>query len=133
MKVSKINIFFRKLGEAQIRWRWLCLAVLFAVTIVCLSGMRKFRSESNNQDWIVNGSDIQVNSDHFKEIFGNDEYVLVLVQAEDVFAHDLLSMISRLGDKLESQVPFADKVTSLTTVSIPIGTEGVLSCRSFSR
>ncbi|MBB5225394.1 hypothetical protein DYE50_03990 [Treponema ruminis] len=130
MKVSKINIFFRRLGEAQIRWRWLCLAVLFAVTIVCLSGMRKFRSESNNQDWIVNGSDIQVNSDHFKEIFGNDEYVLVLVQAEDVFAHDLLSMISRLGDKLESQVPFADKVTSLTTVSIPIGTEGGLEVKS---
>lgn len=130
MKVSKINIFFRKLGEAQIRWRWLCLAVLLTVTIVCLSGMRKFRSESNNQDWIVNGSDIQVNSDHFKEIFGNDEYVLVLVQAEDVFAHDVLSMINTLGDKLESQVPFADKVTSLTTVSIPIGTEGGLEVKS---
>ncbi|MBP5748563.1 MAG: hypothetical protein J6W63_09410, partial [Treponema sp.] len=61
MKVSKINIFFRKLGEAQIRYRWLCLALLFVVTLVCLSGMRKFRSESNNQDWIVNGSEIQLN------------------------------------------------------------------------
>ncbi len=130
MKVSKINIFFRKIGEAQIRWRWLCLAVLFVVTVVCLSGMRKFRSESNNQDWIVNGSDIQINSDHFKEIFGNDEYVLVLVQAEDVFAHDVLSMINTLGDKLESQVPFADKVTSLTTVSIPIGNDGGLEVKS---
>ena len=130
MKVSKINIFFRKIGEAQIRWRWLCLAVLFVVTVVCISGMRKFRSESNNQDWIVNGSDIQINSDHFKEIFGNDEYVLVLVQAEDVFAHDVLSMINTLGDKLESQVPFADKVTSLTTVSIPIGNDGGLEVKS---
>ncbi|MBQ9627176.1 MAG: hypothetical protein IJR40_08385, partial [Treponema sp.] len=130
MKVSKINAFFRKVGQAQIKHRWLCLLALLAWTLVCLSGMRKFRSESNNNDWIVNGSEIQVNSDHFKDIFGNDQYVLVLVQADDVFAPDVLKMIDRLGDRLESEVPFAEKVTSLTTVSIPIGVEGGLEVKS---
>ena len=129
MKVSKINAFFRKVGEWQIKRRWLCLFALLAWTLVCLSGMRKFRSESNNNDWIVNGSEIQVNSDRFKDIFGNDQYVLVLVQADDVFAPEVLNMIDRLGDRLESEVPFAEKVTSLTTVSIPIGVEGGLGIR----
>lgn len=123
MKVSKINKFFRRIGEAQIKHRKLCLIILLAVTLVCLSGMRNFRSESSNSDWIVNGSEIKKNSDHFKEVFGNDQYVLVLVQADDVFAPDVLNMIDRLGERLESEVPFADKVTSLTTVSIPIGDE----------
>lgn len=123
MKVSKINKFFRRVGEAQIKHRKLCLIILFAVTLVCLSGMRNFRSESSNSDWIVNGSEIKKNSDHFKEVFGNDQYVLVLVQADDVFAPDVLNMIDRLGERLEAEVPFADKVTSLTTVSIPIGDE----------
>lgn len=123
MKVSKINKFFRRIGEAQIKHRKLCLIILFAVTLVCLSGMRNFRSESSNSDWIVNGSEIKKNSDHFKEVFGNDQYVLVLVQADDVFAPDVLNMIDRLGERLESEVPYADKVTSLTTVSIPIGDE----------
>ena len=123
MKVSRINKFFRRIGEAQIKHRKLCLIILFAVTLVCLSGMRNFRSESSNSDWIVNGSEIKKNSDHFKEVFGNDQYVLVLVQADDVFAPDVLNMIDRLGERLETEVPFADKVTSLTTVSIPIGDE----------
>lgn len=123
MKVSKINKFFRRIGEAQIKHRKLCLIILLAVTLVCLSGMRNFRSESSNSDWIVNGSEIKKNSDHFKEVFGNDQYVLVLVQADDVFTPDVLNMIDRLGERLESEVPFADKVTSLTTVSIPIGDE----------
>jgi predicted RND superfamily exporter protein len=123
MKISKINSFFRKIGEWQIKHRWLCLIILFAVTLVCLSGMRNFHSESSNSDWIVNGSEIKKNSYHFKEVFGNDQYVLVLVQADDVFAPDVLNMIDRLGERLESEVPFADKVTSLTTVSIPIGDE----------
>ena len=69
MKVSKINKFFRKVGEAQIKHRKLCLIILFAVTLICLSGMRNFRSESSNSDWIVNGSEIKKNSDHFKEVF----------------------------------------------------------------
>ncbi len=123
MKVSKINKFFRRIGEAQIKHRKLCLIILFAVTLICLSGMRNFHSESSNSDWIVNGSEIKKNSDHFKEVFGNDQYVLVLVQADDVFAPDVLNMIDRLGERLETEVPFADKVTSLTTVSIPIGDE----------
>jgi len=123
MKVSKINKFFRRIGEAQIKHRKLCLIILFAVTLICLSGMRNFRSESSNSDWIVNGSEIKKNSDHFKEVFGNDQYVLVLVQADDVFAPDVLNMIDHLGERLETEVPFADKVTSLTTVSIPIGDE----------
>ncbi len=59
MKVSKINSFFRKIGEAQIKHRWICLIVLLAVTLFCLSGMKNFRSESTNEDWIVNGSEIQ--------------------------------------------------------------------------
>ncbi len=123
MKISKINNFFRKIGEGQIKHRWLCLIILFVWTAICLSGMRNFRSESSNSDWIVNGSEIKKNSDHFKDVFGNDQYVLVLIQADDVFAPDVLNMIDRLGEKLEQDVPFADKVTSLTTVSIPIGDE----------
>ncbi|MBR4179320.1 MAG: MMPL family transporter [Treponema sp.] len=123
MKISKINNFFKKIGERQIKHRWLWLIILLVWTAVCLSGMRNFRTESSNSDWIVNGSEIKKNSDHFKEVFGNDQYVLVLVQAEDVFAPDVLNMIDRLGDRLETEVPFADKVTSLTTISIPIGDE----------
>ena len=57
--------------------------------------------KGSNSDWIVNGSEIKKNSDHFKEVFGNDQHVLVLVQADDVFAPDVLNMIDRLGERLE--------------------------------
>lgn len=130
MKVSKINTFFRKIGEGQIKHRKLCIAILLIWTLICLSGMRNFRTESTNSDWIVNGSEVQVNSDHFKEMFGNDQYVLVLVQADDVFTPEVLNMIDRLGDRLETEVPFADKVTSLTNITVPIGVDDGLDVRS---
>ena len=63
-------------------------------------------------------------------MFGNDQYVLVLVQADDVFSPKVLNMIETLGDKLETEVPFADKVTSLTNISVPIGVEDGLYVKS---
>ena len=42
MKVSKINTFFRKVGEGQIKHRKLCIAILLIWTLICLSGMRNF-------------------------------------------------------------------------------------------
>lgn len=120
MKVSKINTFFRKIGEGQIKHRKLCIAILLIWTLICLSGMRNFRSESTNSDWIVNGSEIQQNSDHFKEMFGNDQYVLVLVQVEDVFAPDLLKMevnmdyLKFMGNK----VPFVQRIEKILQTKI---------------
>lgn len=75
MKVSKINKFFRKVGEWQVKHRWLCLFALLAWTLVCLSGMRNFRSESNNNDWIVNGSEDVVKVGHAAEkVIMSDEF-----------------------------------------------------------
>ncbi len=130
MKVSQINAFFHKVGEFQIKHRWLLLALILAFTLVCLSGMKNFRTESNNNDWIVNGSEIKENSDHFKDIFGNDQYVLVLVESQDIFDYEVLSMIEKLGERLETEVPFAEKITSITTVSIPTGIDGGLEVKS---
>ena len=45
MKVSKINTFFRKIGEGQIKHRKPCIAILLIWTLICLSGMRNFRSD----------------------------------------------------------------------------------------
>jgi len=46
---------------------------------------------------------------------------MVLVRANDVFAPEVLSAIDRLSKRLENEVPYADRVVSLThNLSIPI-------------
>ena len=78
MKVSKINLFFRKLGESQIKHRKLCLIILIAWTLICLSGMRNFHSESSNSDWIVNGSETVEMAKGEVCVFRNNNYATAM-------------------------------------------------------
>lgn len=130
MKVSSINKFFEKAGVWQLRFRWRILAALCALSLVCLAGLPKFKMASDDEAWFENWEQVKVDSDQFKEIFGSDDAIMVMVRADDVFKPEVLQGIERLGKRLEQEVPYADEVTSLMTAEIPIGTEDSIEIKN---
>ena len=130
MKVTYINKIFAKLGAWQIRFRWAILAVICAVSVVCLTGLPKLTMANNEEDWFEDWEQVKVDSDHFKDIFGSDDSIMVLVQADDVFAPRVLAAIERLGERLENEVPYADEATSIMNIKIPVGTEDAIDIRN---
>lgn len=85
--------------------------------------MPRFKAEDDEDQWITNSKEQKAANDRFKELFGNTDAVAVLVEADDVFAPEVLDAIDRLGKRLEAEVPFADEVTSLMRLSVSQGTE----------
>ncbi|MEE3411660.1 MAG: MMPL family transporter [Treponema sp.] len=130
MKVSSINKFFEKVGVWQLRFRWRILAVLCALSVICLAGLPKFKMASDDEAWFEDWEQVKVDSDQFKEIFGSDDAIMVMVRADDVFKPEVLQGIERLGKRLEQEVPYADEVTSLMTAEIPIGTEDSIEIKN---
>ncbi|MBR1405240.1 MAG: MMPL family transporter [Treponema sp.] len=130
MKVTYINKIFAKLGAWQIRFRWAILFVICAVSVVCLTGLPKLTMANNEEDWFEDWEQVKVDSDHFKDIFGSDDSIMVLVQADDVFAPRVLAAIERLGERLENEVPYADEATSIMNIKIPVGTEDAIDIRN---
>ncbi len=130
MKVSSINKFFEKAGAWQLRFRWRILAILCAVSALCLAGLPKFKMASDDEAWFEDWEQVKVDSDQFKEIFGSDDAIMVMVRADDVFKPEVLQGIERLGKRLEQEVPYADEVTSLMTAEIPIGTEDSIEIKN---
>ena len=130
MKVSSINKFFEKAGAWQLRFRWRILAALCALSVVCLAGLPKFKMASDDEAWFEDWEQVKVDSDQFKEIFGSDDAIMVMVRANDVFKPEVLQGIERLGKRLEQEVPYADEVTSLMTAEIPIGTEDSIEIKN---
>ncbi len=123
MKVSSINKFFARFGEFQIRNRRWFLMILVLVSAFCMAGLPRLRLENNEDEWLDNGEQVRIDQNRFEDIFGNDDSVMVLVQADDVFDPEVLDAIDRLGKRLEMEVPFADEVTSLTTAEIARGVD----------
>ncbi|WP_319559341.1 MMPL family transporter [Marispirochaeta sp.] len=104
------------LGSFIVRYR-IALAVLFiGLSLLAGLGIQKITMTSSITEWFSEGSSVSTDRDRFENEFKKGERVALLVTGEDVFSHDMLNMIDRLGERLVKNVPFADRVESITTV-----------------
>ena len=118
MKLENINRRFIQFASFQIKYRWFFIAGIAVLTLIGLAGLPKMTTSDNMDEWFNEFDAIQVNTDRFEALFGNEDQVLVLVEAEDVFAPEVLTMIQDLGSELLEKVPYAKALRSLTDVSV---------------
>lgn len=126
MNVARLNQFFGKIGRFQLRHRLKILITLIVVTVICSSGLSEFALNTGEEGWFGNSDDITLNTKKYEEIFGNLNGVGVLVvkQGEgDVFSEEMLKVIDRIGTRMKDEIPFADRLTSIINVDIPVGNE----------
>ena len=123
MNIASINRFFAKLGKAQIKHRFLILGIFAVLTAVLGSGLTKLKISGNSDGWYGDSDQIKIDKRHYNEIFGNTDGIAVLVTADDVFAPEVLRAIDEISSRMEKECPFADRVTSLTRMDVPRGTE----------
>lgn len=122
-KLERINLGFRKLGELIVRFRWMVIASILVVTGIALWGMTLIKVDTSNDNWFFDNDALKIATNEFNEIFGNSGYPAILVEAEDVFAPEILQMIRELGGEMMDKVPFADEIYSLTEAELTLGTE----------
>ena len=123
MKVTKINDWFEKLGRFEVKHRWGFIIGLAVVTIICCLGLPRLKLDNGEEDWFDNWEATKINQDHFESIFGSTDTLMAHIKAKNVFDPEVLQMIDDLGDELLNNVPYADSITSLMELSIPVGTE----------
>lgn len=121
MQVSRVNKAFARLGRFQIKFRWLILLATILVTLAACLGLPQLQMTSSEEEWFDDWDKVKIDQAHFNNVFGSDDGYMVMVRANDVFAPEVLSAIDRLSKRLENEVPYADRVVSLThNLSIPI-------------
>ena len=123
MKVKKINDWFEKLGRFEVKHRWGFIIGLAVVTIICCLGLPRLKLDNGEEDWFDNWEATKINQDHFESIFGSTDTLMAHIKAKNVFDPEVLQMIDDLGDELLNNVPYANSITSLMELSIPVGTE----------
>ncbi len=121
MQVSRVNKVFARLGRFQIKFRWLILLATILVTLAACLGLPQLQMTASEEEWFDDWDKVKIDQAHFNDVFGSDDGYMVMVRANDVFAPEVLSAIDRLSKRLENEVPYADRVVSLThNLSIPI-------------
>jgi predicted RND superfamily exporter protein len=123
MKIRRINAFFLRFGAWQIRRRWPILFAILLITAAGFLGLPRLVVTNDMDDWFEDSEEIKRNSDLYEEKFGNEDGVMILIEAEDVFDPEVLRMIRDLGGELLGKVPYARDIYSLTDMSIAFGNE----------
>lgn len=124
MKTEGLHKFFKKIAEFQLKYRWLCLVLLAALTAAGLIGIKSFKVGSSDEDAFLSVREtVKKNDARFKDLFGSNDSIVVLFEADDVFKPAVLNAIKDIGAELLEKVPYADSVTSITDTDITVGTE----------
>ncbi|UTC61750.1 MMPL family transporter [Treponema sp. OMZ 787] len=124
MKLEGIHRFFKKIGEFQIRYRFLLIAVLAALTLFGVLGLKKFKAASMTEEVFVNITEnMKEHEDRFKTLFGSNDNIVLLIESDDVFKPEVLKMIKEIGNELLEKIPYADSITSITDIDISVGTD----------
>ena len=74
MKTEGLHKFFKKIAEFQLKYRWLCLALLAALTLAGLFGTKSFKVSSADEDEFISVKEnVKKNDERFKELFGSND------------------------------------------------------------
>lgn len=124
MKLEGIHTFFSKIAKFQLKYRFLLLIFLTVVTVFAAFGLKRFRITSMTEEVFVNVNEYtKKHEDRFKELFGSNDNIVLLIESDDVFKPEVLKMIKEIGNELLEKIPYADSVTSVTDIDISVGTE----------
>ena len=122
-RLERINEWFGKTSKTIIKLRWLIIVGLIVLNIFAIMGLKRIQIDVSNESWFLADDPLVIAKEEFEDIFGNNDYAAVLVEAEDVFSPEILKMMRELGQELKSKVPYADRLTSITDLDFTRGTE----------
>ena len=123
LNVEKISAGFERLAHHIIKLRWLYLSLFVVTIITCMYGSTLVKIDTSNENSFLESDSINIETDHFEEIFGNDQYVIVLLENKNLFSHESLSLLRELHNELMDSAVFIERITSLNDIEFTVGDE----------
>lgn len=123
MKIERINQWFLRCGTSIIRHRWWVLLAFILVLAVGLAGLKRMNISTSWNDYFLEDDPMLLQTEQFKEIFGNDNYAAVLTTCDNIFTQPNLELLRRLSNEMLDSMAYAEKITSLTDIEFMVGNE----------
>ena len=102
-----------KMGEKiTIHPKKIILMVLF-FSFLLISNLPKITIDTSTEGFLHENDPALVRYEAFKEQFGQDEKIMVVVEAQNIFNLDILKRLQKLHTELENGVPHLNDITSL--------------------
>lgn len=113
----KMNELAARIGmNVIIKYKYLWLSFCLALVVVSYLGLDRLTMDSSNDSFFSANDETMIDNQKFKDLFGNEEFIFVFIEADEVFAARTLQNIRDLTEDLEANLPFTKEVISITNV-----------------
>ena len=111
---SKIEEGFHYLGIRVIRHRWAILLMTVVVAGLALTQLPKLSIATSVESMFTRHDQILTDYQRFRSQFGQDEEIVLLISAPDIFSLEFLTTLKQFHEDLENSLPLLKEVISLT-------------------
>ncbi len=121
-----IDSKFERLGHWLARNKWLILASVLILLIFMVSRLPHTKFDMSTEGFLHEKDPSRIRYDAFREQFGRDEMVIIMVKPDNVFDLKFLAKLRKFHQDLEENVPYLNDITSLINARLTTGAEGEL-------
>ena len=108
--------FFSSLAEKLLRFRWLGIIAVVLLTVFFAYQMRGLKFDNSNEVWFVEDDPTLELLDKFRDVFGNEDFVVLFFESENFFEPENIRVLGTLSKALEAEVPYLKDITWLGNV-----------------
>ncbi len=123
---ARIEKGFEGLGTFVIRFRWAVIVLSLLLTAIMVSQIPKITFDMDTDAFLQKDDPTRLQYDEYREQFGRDEMILIMISPENVFDLAFLKKLKSFHERLEDQVPHLNDITSLVNARLTRGEEGQL-------
>ncbi len=82
-----------------------------------LTQLPKLQLDTSTEGFFRQDDPVLIEYERFKERFGSDKAVVLMIRPDDVFSPETLKALTSLHRELEKELPYLDEVVSLVNVT----------------
>ncbi|MDF1878494.1 MMPL family transporter [Sulfurimonas sp. SAG-AH-194-C20] len=101
------------MGETITKHPKKIILLVLLVSILIISNLRFITIDTSTEGFLKANDPALIRYEAFKEQFGQDEKIMVIVEAKDIFSMATVTKLQKLHHELENNVPHLNDITSL--------------------
>jgi predicted RND superfamily exporter protein len=103
-------------SRVVVRYRWVWIVLSLASAFGLSTRIPLMEIETSSEDYLFDEDPAKIAYNVFRDQYGRDQLIFVVVEPPEVFDLDFLAWLEALHRDIEDSVPHLDEVTSLVNV-----------------
>jgi len=123
--MSKTEHNFNNLGNTIVRYRIILITVILIIGTIASIGLKDLKTSVSISNLFLEDDKVIIDQKEFDSIFGNSDFVGVLVESEDVFSEETMSLIQSISDDLLNEIELIDSASSIYNFADELDSESL--------